>query len=330
MGGLMALVITPLLLAVLLSYILAPPVRYLENKQRLSRSASILTIYVFLTALLLLVCLNVFPALLQELEELTDLLPVYTERSILFLESLEERWQRFEVPSSVRRAIDENIDTMQGMLAQRMEKLALFMLSVVGQIIALLLVPLFTFYFLRDGDKFKKTLLRFIPPSFRREMEQALADVNKALGGYLRGLIIVSLAVGGMLYIGLLILGVEFALFLGILNALLNIIPYFGPLIGAVPVTIIAYLQSPSLAWKAILLMIIVQQVESQLIAPRVYGRELGFHPLVVVIAVILGGVFLGFFGLIFVIPLTAVLFIFIKHFYPLVKQAIRENKDGH
>ncbi len=323
----MTLVITPLLLAVLLAYILAPPVRYLENKQHVSRSSAIITIYVFVTALLLLVCLNVFPALLQELEELADLLPEYTERSMFFLETLEQRWQRFELPQGVRGAIDENIQSMQRMLAQRLEKLALFMLSVIGQLIALLLVPLFSFYFLRDGELFKKTLLRLIPPSFRREMEQALADVNKALGGYLRGLIIVSLAVGLMLYLGLLILGVEFALFLGILNALLNIIPYFGPLIGAVPVVIIAYLQSPELVWKAILLAILVQQIESQLIAPRVFGRELGFHPLVVVIALLLGGALLGFFGLIFVIPLTAVLFIFIKHFYPLVKQAIWENK---
>lgn len=328
MGGIVEFVITPLLLSVLLAYLLAPPVRYLQKKQHLTRSSAILTLYIFFAAVFLLICLNIFPALLQELDELADLLPEYTERTVLLLEGLEDRWKRFAIPPSVRGAIDENIRGLQSMLAQRLEKLALFMLSVIGRIIGLLLVPLFTFYFLRDSDYIKNKLLLKIPRSLRREMEQTLADVNKTLGAYLRGIIVVSLAVGGMLYLGLLILGVEFALFLGILNALLNIIPYFGPLIGAVPVVIIALLQSSSLAGKAILLIIIVQQVESQLITPRVFGHQLGFHPLVVVIALLLGGIYLGFFGLVFIIPLTAVILIFIKHFYPLVKQFIKE-KEG-
>ena len=328
MGGILEFVITPLLLSVLLAYLLAPPVRYLEKKQHLTRSSAIFTLYIFFTAVFLLICLNVFPALLQELDELAGLLPEYTERTVLFLEGLEDRWKRFEIPPSVRGAIDENIRGLQSMLAKRLEIMALFMLSVIGRLIGLLLIPLFTFYYLRDSDYIKRRLLLMIPLSLRREMEQTLADVNVTLGAYLRGIIIVSLAVGGMLYLGLLILGVEFALFLGILNALLNIIPYFGPLIGAVPVVIIAFLQSPSLAGKVVILIIIVQQVESQLITPRVFGHQLGFHPLVVVIALLLGGIYLGFFGLVFIIPLAAVLLIFIKHFYPLVKQFIKE-KEG-
>ncbi|MEW5921978.1 MAG: AI-2E family transporter [Bacillota bacterium] len=328
MGGIMELVITPLLLAVLLAYILAPPVRYLE-KQGLSRSTAILTIYVFFASLLLLVCLNLFPSLIKELEELGRILPEYTERLMLNLEDLEGRLQRFSIPHGVRGALDENIRALQGMLGQRLERLALFLLSAVGRIMGLLLVPLFTFYFLRDSDSLKKWLLLRLPPSFRDSMEQTLADVSKTLGAYLRGIIIVSLAVGVMLYLGLLILGVQFSLFLALLNTLLNVVPYFGPLIGAIPVIIIAFLQSPALAWKATLLMIIVQQVESQLIAPRVFGYELGFHPLVVVIALLLGGIYLGFFGLVFIVPLTAVFIIFYKHFSPLAKRALAEQKNG-
>lgn len=327
MGGIVELVITPLLLSVLLAYILAPPVRYLQNKQRLSRSAAIITIYIFFAALVLLACLNIFPNLLMELEELGKLLPEYTERSMLFLEDLEERWNRFQFPPGMRGTIDENIDALQRHLAQRLEKVAMFLLSVIGQLVALLLVPLVTFYYLRDSDKFKEKLLFLLPVKYRDELEQSLAEVNKALGAYLRGIIMVSLAVGLMLYLGLLILGVEFALVLGILNALLNIIPYFGPLFGAVPVLIIAFLQSPPLAWKALVLIIIVQQVESQLITPRVFGNELGFHPLMVVIALLLGGLYLGFFGLVFIIPLTAVFLIFVKHFFPLLKQAVGEKR---
>ena len=324
----MELVITPLLLAVLLAYILAPPVRYLE-KQGLPRSTAILTIYVFLSSILLLVCLNLFPSLLKELEELARLLPEYTERLALILEDLENSLRRFNFPDGIRGALDENIRALQGMLAHGLELLALFLLSTVGRVMGLLLVPLFTFYFLRDSNALKEWLIQRLPPSFRESMEQTLADVSKTLGAYLRGIIIVSLAVGVMLYLGLLMLGMQFALFLALLNALFNIVPYFGPLLGAVPVIAIAYVQSPAMAWKAALLVIIVQQIESQLIAPRVLGYELGFHPLVVVIALLLGGIYLGFFGLVFIIPLTAVCVIFFRHFYPLLKRALAKQKNG-
>lgn len=330
MGGILELVVTPLLLAVLLAYILTPPVRYL-NKQGLSRPAAILTIYLFLTALLILFFLNIFPSLIKELEELVALLPEYTERSMLFLEELERRLKRFGVSPGMHAALYENIRALKEMLAQLLERLAVLLLSALRQILALLLVPLFTFYFLRDSGAFKKWLLQRLPLSYRDNMEQTIADVNKTLGAYLRGIIIVSFTVGVVMYFGLLALGVEFALLLALINALLNVVPYFGPLLGAIPIFIIALHQSPELAWKAVLLVIIVQQLENQLIAPRVFSQELGFHPLVVVLVLLLGGIYLGFFGLVFSVPLAAVCFIFLKQFSPLLKQALlREKNNGN
>ena len=328
MGGILELVVTPLLLAVLLTYFLTPPVRYL-NKQGLSRAAAILTIYLFLTVLLILFCFNIFPALLEELEEMVALLPEYTERSMLFLEKLERRLERFGISPGMHAALFENIRALKEMLSQLLEKMAIFLLSAVRQILALLLVPLFAFYFLRDSRAFKKWLLHRLPASFRDKMEHTLADVNKILGAYLRGIVIVSFAVGILFYFGLLILGVEFALVLALLNALLNVVPYFGPFLGAVPIFIVALHQSPELAWKAVLLVLIVQQAETQLIAPRVFSRELGFHPLVIVIILLLGGIYLGFFGLVFSVPLAAVCLIFIRQFSPLLKQALLRGKNN-
>ena len=324
----MELVITPLFMAVLLAYVLTPPVRYLE-KQGLSRSAAILTIYIFFAAILLLACLHIFPSLLKELEELLALLPEYTDRFMRFLEMLERQWQRFRLPPGMRGALDENIRTFQSMLARRLEDLVRLLVSVVGQLIALLLVPLFTFYYLRDSNYFRRRLLIFLPQALRENTEQALTDVSKTLGAYLQGIVIVSASVGAMLYVGFLLLGIEFALFLALLNTLLNIVPYFGPVIGAVPAVVIALLQSTDLAWKTVLLMLVVQQVESQLIAPRVFSYELGFHPLVVVIALLLGGLYLGFFGLVFIVPLAAIFVIVYRHFSPLIRQAFKELING-
>jgi len=217
---------------------------------------------------------------------------------------------------------------LQRSLTLNLEAFTQFLVALFSQTFALFLVPLFAYYILRDSAVFKKRFLRLIPPGYRLNMENTLREINLTLGAYLRGIFIISLSVGLMIYLGLLILKVKFALLLGILNALTNVIPYFGPLIGAVPLVIIAFLQNPSLVWKVIALIVVAQQVENQFIAPQVFGRSLDLHPLTVIIALLLGGLYLGFLGLIIIIPLIAILRIFFRHFYPAVALAIKEKKQ--
>ena len=243
---------------------------------------------------------------------------------MLLVEELESVYRRFNFPVAIREALDENIAELQNLLTLNLEAFTQFWWPFTD--LALFLVPLFAYYILRDSAFFKKRFLRLIPPGYRLSMENTLRDINLTLGAYLRGIFINSLAVGVMMYLGLVILGVRFALFLGIFNALTNVIPYFGPLIGVVPVVIIAFLQDPLLVWKVIVLAVVAQQVESQLIAPQVFGRSLDLHPLTVIIALLLGGLYLGFLGLIVVIPLLAILRIFIRHFYPAVALALKEK----
>lgn len=325
MDGVKGIIFTPLLLAIVLAYLLCPVVDYLE-KQKMSRSAGIAIIYLFFAALLLIFCLNVFPSLMQEVQQLLLALPEYTEKFILFITRLETDFQRFNLPESIRNALSESIQQLQSSLTLNLEKLSQFLLAFFRQTFALLLVPLFAFYLLRDNALLKRRFLQLIPASSRLLAEKTLHEIDTTLGAYLRGIFIISLSVGVMIYLGLLVLGVQFALFFGILNALTNVIPYFGPLIGAVPVLLMAFLHSPGLFWKVLLLIVIVQQVESQLITPQILGRSLHFHPLLVIIALLLGGIYMGFFGLIIIIPLLAILRIILRHFYPVIAQAIKKE----
>ncbi|MGI5882845.1 MAG: AI-2E family transporter, partial [Dethiobacteria bacterium] len=178
------------------------------------------------------------------------------------------------------------------------------------------------FYLLRDGTIIEDRILGLFPEKYRFRIEIAVSEIGKTLSAYLRGIVFISLLVGGLLYGGLLILKVKFALFLAIINAFTNIIPYFGPLIGALPVVTIAYLQSPALVWKTVALIIIVQQLENQFIAPQILGKNLGFHPLTIILALLLAGSYLGFLGLVFIVPLLAILRVFYSFFYPVIKEA--------
>lgn len=323
--GIQGILVFPLLIAILVTYLLSPLVNYLE-KQKLRRAKGIAIVYIFFLTLLTVIGFSIVPVLIREMQELVLSLPELTEKLMLLVEDLENVYRRFNFPLGVREAMDENIAELQNLLTLNLEAFTQFLVALFSQTFALFLVPLFAFYILRDSAFFKKRFLRLIPPGYRLSMENTLRDINLTLGAYLRGIFINSLAVGVMMYLGLVILGVRFALFLGILNALTNVIPYFGPLIGAVPVVIIAFLQDPSLVWKVIVLTVIAQQIESQLIAPQVFGRSLDLHPLTVIIALLLGGLYLGFLGLIVVIPLLAILRIFVRHFYPAVALALKEK----
>jgi predicted PurR-regulated permease PerM len=324
--GIQGLLIIPLLLAILVAYLLDPIISYLE-KQKISRGKGIAIVYTLLITVLLILALNLIPTLLQELQGLVVALPEYTDKLMPFVEKMGDNYKRFNLPDAVRASLDESLEQMQKSLIINLEQLSLFILLCFTQAFALLLVPLFSFYLLRDNTHFKKRFLEFIPEQYRSNMEETLSDINKTLGAYLRGVFINSFSVGAMLYLGLLILGVEFALFLGIINALTNVIPYFGPIIGAVPVILIALLQSPPLAWRVLLLIIIVQQIESQFIAPQVFGRSMGFHPLTVIIALLLGGLYMGFTGLIIIIPLAAITRAIYRHFSPVVVQAFKRRE---
>ncbi|MDO9533966.1 MAG: AI-2E family transporter [Bacillota bacterium] len=326
MVGIRGLLIIPLLLAILVAYLLDPFVSYLE-KQRISRGKGIAIVYILLITVLLLLSLNFIPKLLQELQELVLALPEYTEKLMLFVEKMGENYHRFNLPDVIRSSIDESLVELQRSLTINLEKFSLFILLCFSQAFALFLVPLFSYYLLRDNANFKKRFLGLIPEQYRINMEETLRDINKTLGAYLRGVFVNSFSVGAMLYLGLLILGVKFALFLGIINALTNVIPYFGPIIGAVPVVLIALLQSPALAWKVLLLIIIVQQIESQFIAPQVFGRSMGFHPLTVIIALLLGGLYMGFTGLIIIIPLAAITRAIFRYFSPVVIHALKRRE---
>lgn len=327
MGEIKGILITPLLLAVLAAYLLSPLVSYLQ-KQKIPRSLGIMIIYLFLAVFLLLFTLNLTPSLLDELQDLSAALPEYTEKITQFGEYLEKDYRRFNLPEGIRRTLDENILQLQKSLTINLEKLSQYVMTFFCRAFALFLVPLYAFYLLRDHLLLKKYLLRVIPSPLRGNTEVALQEINRTLGAYIRGVFVISFFVGVMIYAGLLFFGVKFALFFGMINALTNIIPYFGPLIGAVPVMISVLLQSPPLFWKVALWIILVQQFESQFIAPQVFGRSLGFHPLTVIIVLLLGGISMGFLGLIVAIPALAILRIVFRFFYPLLKQAFQAVRE--
>lgn len=314
------MVLTPFLLSLVSAYLLSPVVQYMERRM-ISRSMAIIVIYLLFAIVIFVFCVGVMPLFLDDLQELMLQLPDYAERLQEIFAHMQEDYRRFNLPDYVRELIDNNIAGAGELLTIQLERSYNFLIDLFSRVLLLLLVPILTYYFLRDEAALKEKLISLFPYRARRRLINLAVEIDTALGAYIRGALLISLAVGLMTYIGLLILGVNFPLVLAIIVGITNLIPYIGPIIGAVPALLLALLEQPLLTLKVLILIIVVQQVESQLITPYVIGRSVRMHPLAIILALLLAGKLFGIVGLILAIPAAIILRILAKHLLPAVRQ---------
>lgn len=311
--------ILPFLLAIILYYILNPVVEFIAA-YKVPKIAAILGVYGIVLTLIVLVGIELFSAIFDEIQDFARELPRYTRELREFLDETEFIIQ--ELPLPVTEAINEAIFEFQTNFVTiirtflDIEGLLGTGINILAYVFSLVALPIILFYFLKDTEKISNQLILVFPPKYRKNVREIAADVDFTLGSYVRGMLIVCLFVGVLTYLGLLILGVEFALVLGIIAGITNIIPYFGPFIGALPSTIVALLESPFLALKVVIWILIIQQVESQLISPQVLSRNLNLHPLAIVTVLIGGGHFFGLPGLILAVPLLAISRVVARHLF--------------
>ena len=161
---------------------------------------------------------------------------------------------------------------------------------------------------LKDGHKLPGQIVKILPNTYRHEGVKILQDLNNTLSAYIQGQVIVSLFVGVGCYIGYSIIGLNYALVLGLVVAVANIIPYLGPFIGAAPAVIIALLDSPGKALLAALVVTVVQQIDGNFLSPLIIGKRLNTHPLTIILLLIGAGSFGGILGMILAVPTYAVL----------------------
>ncbi|EEG76153.1 AI-2E family transporter [Dethiobacter alkaliphilus] len=312
-GAAAFLVLLPFFLAIILAYILNPLVEFLENR-RIPRHLGILLIYAVFFSTIFLIGISTIPTLLLELQKLGEKIPDYTRHVQSFLLHLQSDYQRINMPENIRLVLDENIVALQENLQDVVERVTGTVLSLFAHTFTILIIPLLVYYILRDMESLKRSFVMLFPSRYRKWVASMGSEMDRTLGAYFRGMLLISFLVGLLTYVGLTIIGVDFSLLLGIIAGLTNIIPYFGPLIGAVPAVLIGLLHSPALALQVVVVIVIVQQIESQFITPQILGRSLGLHPLIVIFVLIVGGRFFGLVGLIFAVPFAAMVRIFFKH----------------
>lgn len=173
------------------------------------------------------------------------------------------------------------------------------------------------FYFLKDGEMLKDWILSAFPYKWRNGLSSLLDELGKIFSDFLMGQLLVALLVGILETLGLLFLGIPYAPVLGFLGGILNIIPYFGPFIGAVPAVLAAFFISPMKAVWTALLFVIIQQFDNNFLTPKIVEGKLGVHPITTILTVFIGGEFFGLAGILLAVPCYAAIRAIVKRIFP-------------
>ncbi|MHB8756651.1 MAG: AI-2E family transporter [Bacillota bacterium] len=299
-------ILSPFVLAGVITYVLEPPVRTLERRG-FPRRLSIVLIYFLVIAAVALTIAWIVPSALAELNSLAQNLPAYMQQAQQLGLRLQSFYAGLSLPEAVRATLDLSIRNAETGLLRVIGGAITGILGAASWLPGLILAPFLAFYALKDLAVIKAGFVRSLPRGSRTEVMAVLSGIDAVLSRFLRGQLILSAVVGAAFALGLRLLGLPFWVIIGVFAAFAEVIPYFGPVIGATPAVAIALTRSPALALNVIILFVVIQEIENVVLSPKIMGDSIGLHPLWVFFAVLAGGELAGFWGLLLAVPTAGV-----------------------
>ncbi|HWR45352.1 AI-2E family transporter [Sporomusa sp.] len=320
----------PIIVAVVAAFVLNPLVNALTaislgaRKYHLPRGVAILLVFV-LTALLLTV-LTTFVLLpfVSEFNNFVINLPKLTNRIRNLAMLIEHQANLAQVPDNIRQLIENGLGgaASYGIGLVRNGINAIFTFAT--QIIELVVVPVMVYYFLKDWRSLKDGVVTLFPLTAQACAISVIEEMAVVVSNYIRGQVLISVIMGLLVFSGMYFMGVDYPIVLGLLATLTETIPIIGPIIGAIPAILMAYLASPLLAIKVAAFYIILHQIENHIIVPNIMGHTIDLHPILVIISLLIGGQLYGIAGMILAVPVAALLKVILRHLWYLDKV----NKD--
>jgi predicted PurR-regulated permease PerM len=311
--------IRPFILGLLLVYLLDPPVRWLVRRG-LRRIFAILVVYVVGIVLIIEGLALTLTPLVNEILRFAADFPKLAENFDQQLQRLGEFYARLQIPSAIREWIDSAIAGFgKGNGGGGGADLSVLMPlvtgagSLVGAVFAYFILPVWIAYILKDKTTLIATFDRALPATWRFDTWAVIKTVERDFGQWVRGQILLGFAVGIATFVGLIVLSQlvdpifgRYAVLLSVIAGLFELVPIIGPIVSAVPAVLLAATVGPVAVLAALLLYFTIQQLENNLLVPKIQGDAVQLHPAVVVFAIIVGGSLAGLLGAILALPVTA------------------------
>ncbi|AEP87977.1 AI-2E family transporter [Bacillus spizizenii] len=330
----------PIILTGIVYYLLNPVVDFLERR-RIRRIYSILLLYLLIIGLITITIVSIIPFLKEQIMSLIDNIPRYVD----VVEDQTKQLIGSNFVNQAQQTMNINISDLATKVSDQAATIVNSTFTGVGNfigalteiIISIVTVPFILFYLLKDGKKLPVYILKFVPTRLKEQTYTVLSEMNHRLSSYIRGQIIVSFCIGFLLFIGYLIIGLDYASLLAVIAACTSIVPYLGPTIAITPAIIIAIVTSPLMLLKLVIVWTIVQLIEGKLISPQIMGKNLHIHPITIIFLLLTAGKLFGVVGIILAIPGYAVAKVITTHLFDWFKmrshlydEEKNENTSGH
>ncbi|WP_026293891.1 AI-2E family transporter [Saccharibacillus kuerlensis] len=316
-------IVLPIVLTGVVYYLLNPIVNFMERK-KVKRVHTILFLYLVIIGILVTVITMIIPVIREQLLGFFQNFPAYSQT----IQTEFEKWIGSDLVAQFQVATSLNTQELVSSISERATMILTQTWSGIGGVIgvvkdlvlAIVTLPFILFYLLKDGRRLPNYILSFIPTKLRPGTLTVLQETNHQISSYIRGQIIVSMCIGVLLYIGYLIIGLEYSLVLAIVAACTAIVPYLGPAIAITPAIIVAAVTSPIMLLKMVIVWTVVQLIEGKFISPQIMGKSLKIHPITIIFVILTAGNLFGVIGILLAVPGYAVLKVLATHVFDWFK----------
>lgn len=307
--SLISAVLLPVMLAIFIYYMFLPVYNFISKRIK-NKAICLALTFLFIIGVIVLLFIIIVPSLVGQTRSFIAGIPGLLQNTLFAIDGIlielgissSDIYAIFEeINLSISKLLDTTVRTITTSIGSIVSNTITF-------IIALFTFPLILFYLFKDGSEFRKNLVGLFPDKYKDLADEVLKTAHKSAHNYIGSRLVVVLFMTVSSYILYSLLGLENALFLAIFNGLLDIIPYFGPWIGAAPAFFSAIFDSPIKALILVVTIMVIQQVESSIVTPAAMGYGLKLHPVTTVILVLFAGEFAGIVGMIFILPIYAII----------------------
>lgn len=321
-----------IVISVVLSYIINPLVTYLETK-KISRRLGVLIVYVGFILILVVLFLVVLPKTIEELRNLLISLPHLVNDVNLQILDLADHIEKVtnidmsRILNNIQEGVEQYLNSVQTSLLDRLRFMASGMYAALGRMVSFVLILILTYYFTVDKNRIKVKMYKLIPSTYRSDILYLASEINTAMLEFVKGKLLLAVIVGVMTTIMLLILGVNFAVAIGLITIIADIIPYIGPFLAFVPAFFFSVMDSWTKAIWVSIFFVFLQWAENNLFAPKILGKRTGLHPAVVLLCIFVGGGTFGVIGMILSVPVFSTLMI-LKNFVIMKWRDSQQRKN--
>lgn len=334
-GQFLAVIGLPVIMAAVFYYLLKPIVDF-ANKKGVPRMVSTIVLFIVLVALMAWGLIVLIPNIEKQITSFMNNVPNYVN-------IIDEKVQDFltnPMYDSLRPQVDEFTNNINQKIVEYAKDFSTnafvgvssFVGKLTSVLVGIITMPFILFYLLTDGEKLVPYVVSFLPVKWRKQTAVVLKEVDSQISSYIRGQIIVAICVAILFIIGFNIIGLDYAITLGIVAGILNMIPYLGSFLAMVPAIILGIVAGPVMLVKVIVVFIIEQTLEGRVISPQVLGSQLKIHPITIIFVLLTSGKLFGVLGVIIGIPVYASVKVVISHFfnwYRSISGLYEDENDG-